>query len=59
MVISRDQNAAQNHNIKLDNKTYKMVGPFKYVGQTLTNQNSFQEEIRRKLKSGNAQNHSV
>jgi len=36
-----------------------MVGPFKYLATTLTNQNSFQEEIKRKLKSGNAHHHSV
>jgi len=59
MVMSRDQNAGQNHNIKMDNKTFKMVGPFKYLATTLTNQNSFQGEIKRKLKSGNARHHSV
>jgi len=36
-----------------------MVGPFKYLATTLTNQNSFQEEIKRKLKAGHAQHHSV
>ena len=32
---------------------------FKYVGTTLTNQNSIQEEIMSGLKSGNACYHSV
>ena len=32
---------------------------FKYTGTTLTHQNSIQEEIRSKLKSGNAGYHSV
>ena len=32
---------------------------FKYPGTTLTNQNSIQEEIKYRLKSGNACNHSV
>ena len=32
---------------------------FKYVGTTLTNQNSFQEEIKSKLSSENAYYHSV
>jgi len=32
---------------------------FKYLGTTLTNQNSIQEEIRCRLKSGNAYYHSV
>ena len=32
---------------------------FKYLGITLTNQNSIQEEIKNRLKSGNACYHSV
>ena len=32
---------------------------FKYLGTTLTNQNSIQEEIQSRLKSGNACYHSV
>ena len=32
---------------------------FKYLGTTLTNQNSIQEEIKSRLKSGNACYHSV
>ena len=32
---------------------------FKYLGTTLTNQNSFAEEIKSRLKSGNACYHSV
>ena len=32
MVISRDQNAGHNHNIKIDNKTFKMVEQFRYLG---------------------------
>ena len=32
---------------------------FKYLGTTLTNQNSIEEEIKRRLKSGNACYHSV
>ena len=31
----------------------------KYLGTTLTNQNPIQEEIKSRLKSGNACNHSV
>jgi len=36
-----------------------MVEEFKYLGTTLTNQNSVQEEIKGGLKSGNACCHSV
>ena len=32
---------------------------FKYVGKTLTDQNSVQEEIKNKLSTGNACYHSV
>jgi len=35
------------------------VEEFKYLGTTLTNQNSIQEEIKSRLKSGNACYHSV
>jgi len=35
------------------------VEEFKYLGTNLTNQNSIQEEIRSRLKSGNAWYHSV
>jgi hypothetical protein len=57
--MSRNQNAGQNHNIKLDKKSFEIVEQFKYLGTTLTNQNSIQEEIKSRLKSGNACYHSV
>jgi hypothetical protein len=59
MVMSRNQNAGQNHNIKLDNKSFERVEQFKYLGTTVTNGNSFQEEIKSRLMSGNACYHSV
>ena len=37
---------------------YRM-GEFKYLGTTLTNQNSIQKEIKSRLKLGNACYHSV
>jgi hypothetical protein len=54
MVISRDQNSGQNHNIKIDNKSFERVEQFKYLGTTLMNQNPIQEELKSRLKSGNA-----
>jgi hypothetical protein len=39
MVMSRNQNAGQNHKIKIDNKSFERVEQFKYLG-TLTNRNS-------------------
>jgi hypothetical protein len=59
MVISRDQNARQNHNINPDNKSFERVEQFEYLGTTLRNQNSIQEEIKSRLKSGNACYNSV
>jgi len=40
--------------MKTDNGSFEMVEDFKHLGATLTNQNSFQEEIKSSLKSGNA-----
>jgi len=54
MVMSRDQNAGRTHSMKIDNSSFERVDEFKYLGTTLTNQNSIQEEIKSRLKSGNA-----
>jgi len=53
VVMSRDQNARQNHNIKID-KSSEQVEQFKCVETTLMNQNSIQEEIKNRSKSSNA-----
>jgi len=57
--MSRDLNAGRSHSIKTDNSSFDRVEHFKYFGTTLTNQNSIQEEIKRRLKSGNACYHLV
>jgi hypothetical protein len=54
MVMSRDQNAGQNHNIKISNKSFERVKQFTYLGTTLSNENCIHEEIMCRLKSGNA-----
>jgi len=59
MVMSRDQNAGQNHNIKMDNGSFERVEELKYLGTTLMDQNSIQDVIKSRLKSGNACYHSV
>jgi len=59
MVMSRGQNAIRSHNIKIDNSSFESMEEFKYLGTTLTNQDSIQEEIKSRLKSGNACYHSV
>ena len=45
--------------MKGDNSSIERVEQFKYLGTTLTNQNSIQKEIKSKLKLGNACYHSV
>jgi hypothetical protein len=59
MVMARDQNAGRNHNMKIDNSSIERVEGFKYLGTTLTNQNSIQAEINSRLKLGNACYYSV
>ena len=59
MVMSRDQNAGRNHNVRIDNSTFEKVEEFKYLGKTLTNQNSIPEEIKSRFRSGNPCYHSV
>ena len=42
-VMSRDQNAGRIHCVRIDNSTFERVEEFKYLGTTLTNQNSIAE----------------
>jgi len=59
MVMSRDQNAGQIHSVRIDNSTFERVEEFRYLGISLTNQNSIAEEIKSRLRSGNACYHLV
>ena len=59
MVMFRDQNAGRIQNVRIDNSTFERVEEFKYLGTTLTIQNSIREEIKSRLRSGNACYHSV
>ena len=45
--------------MRIDNSTFGRVEEFKYLGTTLTIQNSIAEEIKSRLRSGNACYHSV
>jgi len=54
MVMSQDKNAGQSHSMKIDNSSFERVEEFKYLGTTITNQNSIQEDIKSRLMSGNA-----
>ena len=57
--MSRDQNAGRIYSVRIDNSTFEGVEEVKYLGTTLTNQNSIAEEIKSRLRSGNACYHSV
>ena len=59
LVMSRDRNAGRGHSVKTDNTSIERVEEFKYLGTTTTDQNSTQEEIKSRLKLGNACYHSV
>jgi hypothetical protein len=59
MLLSHQQNVGQNRNIKTANRSFENVSQFRYLGTTVTNQNLIQEEIKRRLNSGNTCYHSV
>jgi len=57
-VMFQDQNTGRSYNMKND-ISFERVEEVKYLETTLTNQNSVQEEIKNRLKSGSACYHSV
>jgi hypothetical protein len=57
--VANGANAGQNQDIKIANKSFENVPQFKCLGMTVTNQTLIQEEIKRRLNSGNACYHSV
>jgi len=54
VIMSRDQNAGRSHSMKIDNSSIERVEEFKYLGTALTYQTSIQEEIKSRMKLGNA-----
>jgi hypothetical protein len=58
MLLSRRQNAGQNHDTKIDNRSIQNVAHFKYLGTIVTNEIFFREKIKR-FNSDNACYHSV
>jgi hypothetical protein len=59
MLLSRQQNAGHNQDIKIANSCFENVARFRYLGTTATNQHLIDEEIKMRLNSNNACYHSV
>jgi len=59
IVMSLDKNVGRSYNMKGDSSSFESVEEFRYLGITLAYQNSIQEEIKSRLKSGNVCYHSV
>jgi hypothetical protein len=58
-MLSHHQNVGRNRDIKIEKRWFENVSQFRYLGTTVTNQNLIQEEIKKRLNSGNACYHSV
>ena len=59
MEMSQDRHVRQNHNMKIDNKSFEWAKQFRYLGTNLRNQSSVHGEIKSKFQSGNACYHPV
>jgi uncharacterized protein YabE (DUF348 family) len=57
ILLSRHQNIGQNWDIRIGNRSFENVSQSRYLGMTVTNQNSIQEEIKWRFTCGNAGYH--
>jgi hypothetical protein len=55
--MSDHQNAGQNRDMRITNRSIENVAQFKYLGKA--DQNVIQEVIKKRINSGNACYHSV
>jgi hypothetical protein len=58
-MLSHYQKACQNHDIKTEKRSLENVSQSNHFGMRVTKQSLIQEEIRKRLTSGNACYHSV
>jgi hypothetical protein len=58
-MMSRCEKAGQRQGIKMANRSFAGVAKFRCPGTTLTYQKCMNEDIKSRLKSGNACYHSV
>jgi hypothetical protein len=49
ILLSHQQNAGKNHDIKIAYRCFENVAQFKYLAMTITHSNLIQEEIKRRL----------
>jgi hypothetical protein len=54
MLLSSHQNAGKDHDIMIAKRFFENVAQFRYLGTTVSNQKCIQEEIKRRLNSGNS-----
>ena len=59
METGRHRGVIANEQIRIGSNCYEKMKTFKYLGSSLTNQNSIQEEIKCRLKAGNSCYYSV
>ena len=59
MVLSRNHKTGRSHNVQIDNSSFERVEGFKYLGTSLSNENSVKDEIKGTLKPRNTCYHSV
>jgi hypothetical protein len=59
MLLSRHQNAGQNHDIKIVDRCFENVPQSRYLGTTATIHSLIHAKIKRRLNLGNACYYSV
>ena len=59
MITSRQQNIVHSQNIVIENSSFEKMEKFKYLGVRVTSTNDIHEEIKRRIKLGNAYYYSL